>query len=69
MAEDLIDGINADAAIADKGYDADHLVDKITGAGTQVVIPPTCPIGPRRLSWSGYCFQTAYRHTLRFTTI
>ncbi|MGZ2403071.1 putative transposase [Rhizobium ruizarguesonis] len=42
MAEDLIDGINADAAIADKGYDADHLVDKITGAGTQVVIPPKC---------------------------
>jgi putative transposase len=42
LAQDLIDGIDADAAIADKGYDAGHLVDKITGAGTQVVIPPKC---------------------------
>jgi len=34
--------IDADAAIADKGYDADHLLDKITGAGTRVIIPPKC---------------------------
>ena len=30
LAQDLIDGIDADAAIADKEYDADHLLDKIT---------------------------------------
>ncbi|MFD1973249.1 IS5 family transposase [Mesorhizobium kowhaii] len=40
LAHDLIDGIDADAAIADKGYDADHLVDRITEQGAEVVIPP-----------------------------
>lgn len=40
FAHRLIDGIGADAAIADKGYDADHLADRITEARTQVVIPP-----------------------------
>ena len=36
----MIDGFDADAAIGDKGYDADHLVDRIVEAGTEVVIPP-----------------------------
>jgi len=27
-------------AIADKGYDADHLADRIAEAGAQLVIPP-----------------------------
>ena len=36
----MIDGFVADAAIGDKGYDADHLVDRIVEAGTEVVIPP-----------------------------
>lgn len=40
FAHDLIDGIDADATIADKGYDADHLVEKIDAANGQVVIPP-----------------------------
>jgi len=40
FAHDLIDGINAEAAIADKGYDADHLADRIAEAGVVVVIPP-----------------------------
>lgn len=40
FAHDLIDGIDADAAIADKGYDADHLADRIENRGTEVVIPP-----------------------------
>src|SRR5215475_8896 len=40
FAHDLIDGFDADAAIGDKGYDADHLVDRIAEAGTEVVIPP-----------------------------
>ena len=40
MAHDLIDGIDAEATIADKGYDADHLADRITENGAQVVIPP-----------------------------
>lgn len=40
FAHDLIDGIDADAAIADKGYDADHLTDRIAEAGIEVVIPP-----------------------------
>lgn len=29
LTHELIDGINAGAALADKGYDADHLVDRI----------------------------------------
>lgn len=40
FAHDLIDGIEADVTIADKGYDADHLADKIIKAGAEVVIPP-----------------------------
>jgi putative transposase len=40
FAHDLIEGIDAQVTIADKGYDADHLVDRITEAGAEVVIPP-----------------------------
>ena len=40
FAHDLIDGFEAQAALADKGYDADHLCDTITGAGAELVIPP-----------------------------
>lgn len=40
FAHDLIEGFDAGATIADKGYDADHLVDGIAEAGIDVVIPP-----------------------------
>jgi putative transposase len=40
FAHELVDGFNADATIADKGYDADHLCDKLAQTGTDVVIPP-----------------------------
>ena len=40
FAHDLIDGIDADVTIADKGYDADHLVGRIAETGAEVVIPP-----------------------------
>jgi transposase len=42
FAHDLIEGLAAEAevAIADKGYDADHLCEKLTENGAQVVIPP-----------------------------
>lgn len=40
LAHDLVDRIEAQATIADKGYDADHLVERIAEAGGQVVIPP-----------------------------
>lgn len=40
FAHDLINGIKAHALLADKGYDADHLCDRIADAGTEVVIPP-----------------------------
>lgn len=33
-------GIEAEVAIADKGYDADHLTDRIAEEGAEVVIPP-----------------------------
>ena len=40
FAHDLVEGIEADAVLADKGYDADHLCDSIAQAGAEVVIPP-----------------------------
>jgi putative transposase len=40
LAHDLIEGIDAEVTIADKGYDADHLTDKIGENGAEVVIPP-----------------------------
>ena len=40
FAHELIDGFAADVTIADKGYDADHLCDKIASTGSEVVIPP-----------------------------
>ncbi|ATN32309.1 hypothetical protein ACO34A_00585 [Rhizobium sp. ACO-34A] len=40
FAHDLIDGIEAEATIADKGHDADHLANTIAENGAEVVIPP-----------------------------
>ena len=40
LAHDLVEGIEADAMLADKGYDADHLVERIAATGTAAVIPP-----------------------------
>lgn len=40
FAHDLVDGIQADALLADKGYDANHLVERMEKQRTQVVIPP-----------------------------
>ena len=39
-ATDLIADIRTDAVIADKGYDADALVQRIQASGAQAVIPP-----------------------------
>jgi putative transposase len=40
FAHELIDGLEAETAIADKGYDADHLCDRLAQTGADVVIPP-----------------------------
>lgn len=39
-AHELIDGFAAGVTIADKGYDADHLHDRIVEQGSESVIPP-----------------------------
>lgn len=39
-AHELIDGFAAAATIADKGYDANHLHEKIAKHGSEIVIPP-----------------------------
>jgi putative transposase len=39
-AHELIDGFQAQCTIADKGYDANHLIDKIGEMQAAVVIPP-----------------------------
>ena len=40
FATDLIAGIRTNAVIADKGYDADALVQRIQASGAKAVIPP-----------------------------
>jgi putative transposase len=40
QAEELLDRYEADAVVADKGYDADWLVERIVAAGAAAVIPP-----------------------------
>jgi putative transposase len=40
FAHELVEGLVADVIIADKGYDADHLCDRIAEGGGQPVIPP-----------------------------
>ena len=40
FAHELVEGLVADVIIADKGYDADHLCDRIAESGGQPVIPP-----------------------------
>jgi len=39
-SHELIDGFEAGAVIADKGYDADHLHEAIRDTGAEAVIPP-----------------------------
>ena len=40
FAHELVDGFETNVTIADKGYDADHLCDRIAETGSEVVIPP-----------------------------
>ena len=40
FAHDLVDGFEAGATLADKGYDADHFCKAIAQTGAEVVIPP-----------------------------
>lgn len=40
LAHELVEGIEPGTMLADKGYDADHLVESIKKAGIGVVIPP-----------------------------
>ncbi len=40
FANDLLDGKSADFVLADKAYDSDRILEKITGMGAVAVIPP-----------------------------
>ena len=40
LAHDLVEEIEADTLLADKGYDANHLIERAEKRGTEVVIPP-----------------------------
>jgi transposase len=58
QAKSLLDGLKADAVLADKGYDADLLIDRIHASGAMAVIPPSAIV------WSsvvmiGICIKTA----------
>lgn len=39
-AGELIDGVDADYLLADRGYDTDAVIKQATEAGIEVVIPP-----------------------------
>ena len=36
----MIDGLNAKALLADRGYDSNEIIDKVVESGCQPVIPP-----------------------------
>ena len=36
----MIDGLSAEALLADRGYDSNELIDKVVESGCQPVIPP-----------------------------
>ena len=40
LAEALLEGVQAQIVVADKAYDADYLIERITVPGAQAVIPP-----------------------------
>lgn len=40
QAEALLSGLDAEAVIADKGYDSDRLIAQIVSSGAEAVIPP-----------------------------
>ena len=40
QALDLLEGQTADAVLADKGYDADYIVEAVLEMGAEAVIPP-----------------------------
>ena len=41
-AEELLDGLDFEALIADKAHDSDTLRAKVSAGGVRVVIPPRC---------------------------
>jgi hypothetical protein len=49
-ASGLIEGIDAQCLLADRGYDTNEIVEKTEGAGMQVVIPPE----KKRKVWRPY---------------
>ena len=36
----MIDGLSAEALLADRGYDSNELIDKVVESGCQPVLPP-----------------------------
>jgi transposase len=40
QAQDLIEGVETEAVVADKAYDSDPLIESITNTGASAVIPP-----------------------------
>jgi transposase len=73
QAENLLEGIQAEAAIADKAYDADSLIQTLEARGTTPVIPPRSNrTTPRCCDWYVYkerhlieCFFGKIKHYRR----
>ena len=45
QAEHLIEGIDAEYLLADKGYDSDKIIEKAKEGGMTPVIPPSFAVG------------------------
>jgi transposase len=51
----LVEGIDTEAVVADKGYDCDKLVETIQETGAQAIIPPRCNRKSQRsVDWHRY---------------
>ena len=60
QAESMIEGLEAEHILADKGYDSDALVATIEKSGEQAVIPPV-PIARLRASTTARSTANATR--------
>ena len=48
MADELIEGFDADYLLADRGYDTDRVIEQAMIAGMETVIPPKKKIPPKK---------------------
>ena len=68
FVHELIEGFAADVTIADKGYDADHLCDRIAQTGSEVVLPPEAQPDPQTTPSTPTCTRSATSSSASLTS-